>query len=364
MTVQTKSVHDSPALFGGNSFRKNVQPPPLPLLEPKERNAFVRLLTARVLAQYQRTSVESVVEKCWPSDLVLRAAVAPAMTQVAGWAAEIAHRLVYDQLDAMAPTSAGAKLLKLGTVLVMDGLGSIVVPGFLAAAANSSFVAEGAPIPVRQLTDTSVTLQPYKLATIAVLSREMLESSNAEVLIGDALVKSTSVALDFVMFDGNPAIPSTRPAGLLNGVAQTPPAAAGTDAWISSFADFSSLAGAVSSVSGANPIIAVAGPSKAVSMGLRLFGQIEPNILRSSALVGNIVAVAPIALVSALSPTPDIEVTNAGTLVMDSAAGVVESGGALRSLFQTDSFAIKIRWPITWALRSPAAVAWTTQTWQ
>src|SRR5262245_56163860 len=64
-------------------------------------NVFLRFVTARVLADLNRTPIERVVEKCWPSDRVLgeiveRAAVAPAMTGVAGWAAELATRVVVD----------------------------------------------------------------------------------------------------------------------------------------------------------------------------------------------------------------------------------------------------------------------------
>ena len=44
----------------------------------------------------------------WPSDLVLRAATAPAMTSAAGWAAELVQTLVADGLRALGPASAGA----------------------------------------------------------------------------------------------------------------------------------------------------------------------------------------------------------------------------------------------------------------
>jgi hypothetical protein len=39
------------------------------------------------------------------------------------------------------------------TVLAFDGNGVISAPGFVASAANAGFVAEGQPIPVRQLAD-------------------------------------------------------------------------------------------------------------------------------------------------------------------------------------------------------------------
>jgi len=38
--------------------------------------------------------------------------------------------------------------------------------------------------------------------------------------------------------------------------------------------------------------------------------------------------------------------------------------GPERSLYQTESIAIKCRWPVSWALRDSRAVAWTTPGWK
>jgi hypothetical protein len=69
-----------------------------------------------------------------------------------------------------------------------------------------------------------------------------------------------------------------------------------------------------------------------------------------------------------LSPIADIETARAGELHMSDTPLPIVSGGApaspARSLFQTDSIAIKMRWPVTWAARDPRAVAWTTPTWK
>ena len=89
----------------------------------------------------------------WPSDLVLRAATAPAMTSTAGWAAELVQTLVADGLRALGPASAGALLLQQGLVLSFEGHGAISAPGLVAEYGNAGFVAEGEPIPVRQLAD-------------------------------------------------------------------------------------------------------------------------------------------------------------------------------------------------------------------
>jgi hypothetical protein len=78
---------------------------------------------------------------------VIRAASGPALYAQPGWAAELIHTLVADQLAALAPASAGARLLKASTILTGDGI--LSAPGFIAGPGNAGFVADGAPIPLR-----------------------------------------------------------------------------------------------------------------------------------------------------------------------------------------------------------------------
>jgi hypothetical protein len=65
---------------------------------------------------------------------------------------------------ALGPVSAGAMLLGQGLQLSFS-YGGILVPGFVADAANVSFVAEAEPIPVNELTAGAILLEPRKLAT-------------------------------------------------------------------------------------------------------------------------------------------------------------------------------------------------------
>ena len=201
--------------------RTDSAPPSLrrdPPLQLPPGNTFVRYIATLALAQIERSSPQEIATRMWPSDLVLRAATAPAMTSTAGWAAELVQRLVADGLRALGPASAGALLLQQGLVLSFEGHGVISAPGLVAEYGNAGFVAEGQPIPVRQLADTAAQLLPHKLAAIAVLTREMINSSNAEALIGDALMRAAGRMLDEVLFDANPES-AARPAGLRNGVA-------------------------------------------------------------------------------------------------------------------------------------------------
>src|SRR5215831_9702838 len=236
-------------------------------------NLFRRMLTAQVIASHHHRSIASIIEEHWPSDMVLKAASAPAMTTVTGWAAELVHRIIEDTLTALGPASCGARMLKNGLVLMFDGIGQISAPGFVASAANASFVAEGAPIPVRQLVSAPCLLQPYKLATIAVLTREMIESSNAEKLIGDTLINSCGAALDAALYDSSAAT-AARPPGLRNGIATSTPSAS-TDPFGAVFEDVTTLVNAVSPVAGAGPVALICSPGRALMIRARFNENID-----------------------------------------------------------------------------------------
>jgi hypothetical protein len=290
------------------------------------------------------------------------------MTGVAGWAQELAQKRVVDTLVAMGAASAAADVMKRSLVLDWNGAGSISAPGFVANVANSGFVAEGQPIPVRQLSATATLLTPAKLATIAVLSREMVASSNAEQLISDALINASGLALDAVFF-GNGAATAAQPAGIRNGIVALT-ASNNADAFGAFFEDMSTLLNAVGAVGGNGPFFLISSIGRLASASGR-YGSLKAEgtnatiIPLASPAVGNdIVAISQKALVAPLSADPDVETVNAATLVMDTAPVAPDTTLATKGMFQTDSVAVKVRWPVTWALRNSAAVAWLTPVWK
>jgi hypothetical protein len=335
---------------------------PLPLADG---NLFVRALTAQIIAQVQGRRIDDVVAERWPNDRVTRAAVTPAMVGTVGWAQELAPRLVVDGLEAMGPASAGAEVLRNGLVLNFDGYGSASAPGFVAEFGNAGWVAEGNPIPVRALSAPPAILNPHKLAAIAVLTREMIESSNAEALISDTLTRAAGRMLDEVLFDANPE-DAARPKGLRNGIAALTPSgnASSSEAF---YEDIGALFGALAPVAGNGPYILVMSPGRAAMFNARGQGSLTTNnviVLGSSAVINDVLAIAPAALVAALAPQPQIETSKAAALVMDTAPGAAGTMGPERSMFQTDTQAIKMRWPVTWALRDARGFAWLTPTWK
>lgn len=333
-------------------------------------NCFVRLLTAKVVANVTHRSISEVVAQMWPHDRVVaevieRAASAPAMTTVAGWAAELAQRLLADTLDAMGPVSGGAQLLRQSLLLSFNGSGRVTVPGFVADVGDAAWVAEGDPIPVNQMPSASVNLDPYKVGSIAVLSREMIESSNAERLISDALIRAAGLALDAALFDANAAT-TARPAGLRSGIS-TLTASVITDFSQALVEDMGNLISAVSAVGGAGPYAIVLKPGRMATLRMN-FVQLTPAvILIPSTAIGNVVmAVATQALVAAISANPEVEVSQAATLHMSDTPVAVGPAAATpsRSLWQTDAIAVKVRWPASWALRDSRGVAWLTPAWK
>src|SRR5262249_3446625 len=153
-------------------------------------------------------------------EYVLRAATNPATTTTAGWAAELSPvSLVF--LQALRGISAGAELLRRGLQVRFNGEGQILLPTI--AQGQAGFVGQGKPIPVGQCASSrGASLLPHKLALISALTRQMVESSNAEAIIRAVLTESAAVGLDAALFSANAAT-ADAPAGLLYGIGASTP---------------------------------------------------------------------------------------------------------------------------------------------
>jgi Phage capsid family len=303
----------------------------------------------------------------YPSDklaqFITRAAQAPATTATTGWAAELAQSVVADYLTGLGPVSAAAEIFAQALGLTFDRAGQVRIPHFVAEYGNAGFVAEGAPIPVRQFAaEQPDALTPHKLAAIAVLSRELVESSNAEKLIGDVLSRATGRMLDEVLFDANPAS-AIRPAGLRNGVSVTA-ASSATESDRAFTEDMAKLADAVAPVAANSPLIYVASPGRALRMKLRLTRDIDGLlIVASNAVINDLLCVVPAALAVIAGTTPEIEVGRESELVMNTSPVDIGAGGApVGTVFQSDNIGLKVRFPVTWSRRDPRAFAWCTPT--
>jgi hypothetical protein len=295
-----------------------------------------------------------------PVQYLLRAASSPAQTSAPGWAQELAH-VVTIFLPSLAPLSAGSALLARGLQLSFDGALAIKLP--LIAQGQASFVGEQKPIPVVQFaTSAGVTLTPFKLASIATLTREMLDSSNAETIVRQTLSESVANGLDAALFSAS-AGTTDHPPGLLNGVTATTASVAAikTDAMTD---DLDAIIQKVARVAGAGATLLVASPEQAAAIKLRYLKDLDYPLLASAALpAGSVVAVAANALASAFGGVPVIEANQEAEVVMNDVPGEVVTiggltGAPIASLFQSDRVALKIRMSANWVLRAPGAIAY------
>ena len=292
--------------------------------------------------------------------LVTKATSAPAMTTVAGWAAELATTRVEDLLATFGPASAGAALLQKGNVLTWDNTAKISVPGFSAASSTfASFVGQGGPIPVRQfVTSAGISLDPKKLGTIFVLSAEMVASSNAAQLVQMVMTDTVSASLDAALFS-SAAGTATQPPGLLYNVSPISPATGGSS--VAMLQDFGKLVAAVSPTCGMD-LAFITDPGTAVKIMLTAGPEFALPVFASNAVtVGTLICVGTSALVSAFEPTPRIDATRSfeAPVAMDTAPPADGSIGSvvLKSSYQTDSVAIRYILDCAWGLRSPAGIA-------
>jgi hypothetical protein len=134
--------------------------------------------------------------------------------------------------------------------------------------------------------------------------------------------------------------------------------------------DVSNLLGAVSPVSGASNPVIVAAPNQA--RALQTSARLNLNnftVLPTTALADGIV-IAPRALVTAIDPQIRFKRSGDSVIHLDdapssdlvNAGGTPATGGAVRSMFQSDSFATQAICQVGWGLRSQSALAWTTTT--
>jgi HK97 family phage prohead protease/HK97 family phage major capsid protein len=319
-------------------------------------------------------------------EIVLRAASAPAMTTVVGWAAELVQQIYTDFMQLLLPKALLPGIASRGLTLNFGAAGRIIIPTrSRTPTIAGSFVGEGMAIPVRQGAFASQTLTPKKVAVISVWSREMNDHSipAIEGLIREAVQEDTSVAIDTVLIDANPAT-VIRPAGLLNGITVTPPTAGGGLPAL--IGDIKVLIQALVAGTYGNiraPVwlmnpgdVLAASLASAPNTGIFPFRDeikngtlnnvpfVESSTVTSKTMI--VVDAADFVVVGGEAPrlelsdqaTLHMEDTNPLDLVGPGSPGVVAA--PQRSLFQTDSIALRMVMPLNWVQRRAGTIAYTT----
>jgi HK97 family phage prohead protease len=363
-------------------------------LEPLEY--FGRALAIGVAAKAWNTNPIQLVDQTYGGDeptkgmveLVLRAASAPAITTVATWAAELVHQIYTDLMPLLMPHGILTRLAPRGLALNFGRAGRIIIPNRnRTPTVAGSFVGEGQAIPVRQAGFGSQTLTPKKVAVISTYTREMDQFSipAIEGVLREAIQQDTEVAVDSILLDANPAT-VIRPAGLLNGVAGLTATAATNGPLAAIIGDLKMLIGALATSTYGNirsPVFLInpeevlaASLASAPNTGIFPFrDEVARGALNNIPFIDS--AVVPLKTVILLDAAdfvvagaegPRVEFSDSATLHMEdtSPADLVTAGSPgvvaapQRSLFQTDSLAIRMIMFLNWVQRRAGTVVWTS----
>lgn len=322
-------------------------------------------------------------------NIVLRATVNPAMTTVAGNAAELVQTQNVGFLNRILPKSVYLPLANRGNRYTFGpGINQLKIPvRTTSSLLAGAWVGEGSPKPVKRASFSAVTLSPFKLAVISTFTEEMMLYSNPaiEAIIRQALQDDTSVSLDTFLIDAI-ASSSSRPAGLLNGVTPLTATASGT-ATEKMVADLKQMLAAVVAAGGGTDVVVLINPAQAISLGFAqtttgdfLFATVQEAgqkfnvsfLISQTVAAGRVIAIDASEFATATGDTPRFAISNEATLhEEDTTPLAIGTPGApatvaapVRSLFQTDSIAIRLTLYVTWAMRRTgmvqtiAAVGW------
>ena len=280
------------------------------------------------------------------------------------------------------PASVYPSLAALGLRLTFGRNGAITIPSRAATPTIAgSFVGEGAPIPVKQGAFVSQTLTPKKLAVISTFTREIASHSipAIEGLIREQMQFDTAVAIDTVLLDAAAAT-AIRPAGIRSGVTATTAATGGgINALV---ADAKALVGALISNTNGNVRAPVWVMNPAQALAISLTGNAGGDFVFADAMnagnflgypviqsptvpAGTLTLIDAADFVSVTGDEPLFDVSDQATLHMEdttplpiSAAGSPNTVAApIRSMFQTDSIALRMVLPMNWTMRRTGVVA-------
>jgi hypothetical protein len=354
----------------------NTRPSPIPLrpdptaLNRADRQSFVRAVTAQALGEVRQCAPASILRTAWPNDstapLILRAATSPTTT------ADYRTATVVNPLVTLAPASAAAQLFAECFQVDLAGVTSVRLP-YVTTTPQPGFIAEGAPAPAAQLSLSNVDIGPTrKLLILAGLSGELDNATpgTASAAIGKALSDACTKAVDAAAFD-TAAESTTRPAGLLNGVASLTAAVAGGSDLETLAADLASLVNAIAAAN-INPegLVLVASWKQALKLRLLAGSRFDTVIIGTSALADRtVVGVAPGGVGFGYNGTPEVTTSREATIHYESAtplaigtAGTPPTIAApTRSAFQTDTLILKVRARCAWA-KIPGSVQVVTNT--
>jgi HK97 family phage prohead protease len=357
----------------------------LPMKDVQPGDLVYRALNVWTRACESRRPIADVLRETYPDDeatavvtgAITRAAVAGATTVATNWATELVQLAQGEFVNTLYPNSVFPKLSAMGTALNFGpNAGAIKIPARQTTPSiGGSFVAEAAPIPVRRLGTTSITLYPHKVGAISVYSREIAAYSNPAIegLIRDSIVNDTTINVDGVLLD-NAAVSTTRPAGLTNGVSTLTATAGG--GYAAFLGDINKLTAPFYAANAGrklalltNPqqrqqLLYAPGPAGAPFGWSTQFTDMFTVIASTTIAAGAVYMIDTVDFVS-VSGAPEFEVSEVATLHMEDTTPLNIATGAqgsgvlatpTQSMFQTGQIAIRMIANVSWAMRRTGMV--------
>jgi HK97 family phage prohead protease len=359
----------------------NRRPLGLPVKERTAGDLYANSCVARFVSYCKAMPVEQVLAERYPDDeqtaIVTRAAIAGATTTTAGWASELVQLAQGEFVNSLLPNQVFPPLAAMGTSLSFGpNAGAIKIPSRTATPSiGGSFVAEAAPIPVRRLGTTSITLYPHKVGGISVMSREIAAYSNPDIesLIRSAIVNDTAINIDGLLLD-NVAVSTTRPAGLTNGVSTLTATAGG--GYAAFLGDINKLTAPFYAANAGRKLALLMSPVQRQQLMFAPgptgvpFGWAEQftsmfTVIASTSIASGAVYMVDAADFVSVTGAPEFSVSETATIHMEDTTPLQIATGAqgsgvlatpTQSMFQTAQIAIRMVANVNWAMRRSGMV--------
>lgn len=333
-------------------------------------------------AYVKRIPVEQSVAERFGDDEAVKLVVAhtkaaqnPAMTNVQGYAQE----LVRDSYGAFMDLLRGESVIPQLPLnrFEFNGFQSIKIPHRNATPnLAGAFRAEGAPIRVGAIGLGSTTLTPKSLGVIGTYTNELMERSTPSILeiIRNAMIQDTALALD-TAFLGSTAGSATVPAGIQTAsTGGNTAASAGTTA-ANIVADVRGRLQAATAMNLGRRFVWIMNPARwygvklaITAAGTPAFPEAANNVLMGIPVITSTnVPAAVIYLIDAAEiafagGAPRFLGTEVATIheedtnplpIVD---GTPVTANPVRSLYQTNSSALRTMWEVDWNVMRPGAV--------
>ena len=342
-------------------------------------------------AYVKRVPVEQCLSERYGNDealksivmLTTKAAQNPAMTNVPGYAQELLRDSYGAFMDLLRGESVVPRIPM--NRYQFDGYANIKIPARANGAANlaGAFRGEGAPIRVGGLSLTSHTLTPKSLGVIGTFTSELMERSTPaiESVIRQAMIEDTAQALDFAYL-GNDAATPIAPAGLRSYSTGDNTAVSAGSSNQNIIADIRGRLGQIADLNMGRKLVWVMHPSRfiGVQMAITATGAYQFPEAQNGSLMGvpvvtstnvpnDIVYLLDAAELGFAGGAPRFMGTDVATIHEEDTTPKpindgTEAASPVRSLFQTNSQALRCTWELDWScLRIGAVQTITNVKW-